>query len=96
MVKNIRMLFLPAVISGIIVGYILYWCYTFAMLYTTPNLVLPTNFQQQKSLDYSDCGYIKLFYIFFIFGLIWWIEIFSNISKFSIMVGTANWYFNTE
>lgn len=96
MAKNLRMLFVPFVISGIIVGYILYWCYTFALLYTTPTLIIPTDYQQQKGLDYTDKQYIKMFELFFIFGLIWWTEILSTISKFSIMVGTANWYFNGD
>lgn len=43
--KNIRMLFVPAVMGSIIVGYILYWFYTFGMLYTTPNIITPTNYQ---------------------------------------------------
>lgn len=43
--KNLRMLFLPTIIGGIIVGYIIYWCYTFALLFTTPTLVIPTDYQ---------------------------------------------------
>jgi hypothetical protein len=43
-VKNVRMMFLPTIFAGIIAGYILYWCYTFIHLYTTPNIIRPTNF----------------------------------------------------
>ena len=94
--KNLRMLFVPALMGGFIAGYIIYWCYIFGHLYTTPDLIFPTNYQQKKALDYTDKGYIKIFELVFFFGLIWWIEIFSNISKFSIMVGTANWYFKGD
>jgi hypothetical protein len=37
--KNLRMLFVPVVIGSIIVGYILYWCYTFGMLFSTPDII---------------------------------------------------------
>jgi hypothetical protein len=94
--KNLRMLFVPTLMAALIVGYILYWCYTFALLYTTPTLIIPTDYQQKKGLDYTDKGYIRLYELFFIFGLVWWTEIISTISKFSIMVGTANWYFKED
>lgn len=54
MSKNLRMMFVPTVLAGVIVGYILYWFYTFALLYTTPTLIVPTDYQQQKGLDYTD------------------------------------------
>jgi hypothetical protein len=42
--KNIRMLGVPTLMGSIIVGYILYWFYTFGMLYTTPDIIPPTNY----------------------------------------------------
>jgi hypothetical protein len=43
--KNFRMLFVPTIMGSIIVGYIVYWGYIFGHLYTTPDIITPTNYQ---------------------------------------------------
>lgn len=93
--RNMRVLLVPAIATITIFAFVFGWGYGLCYLLSCANVHLPTDGSQLKTVDLDGKDYLKWQIAVYVFGLFWVAELLSAIYQYTMIVAVCTWYFSS-